>query len=175
MRQLDPAIAASRPLAFFGWRLESDLGQKTQTAGTQILNAWGFKLSPGQHCSSLQEVQEFFDATQKKRDKLDFWIDGIVVRVDDNRAFEDFGVVGKTPRGLVAYKFPPEEVITRVESVDWFVGRTGALTPVANVTAVFVAGTTVTHATFHNADGSSASRLQGRRYRRAHQSRRHYS
>ncbi|MBP9827784.1 NAD-dependent DNA ligase LigA [Patescibacteria group bacterium] len=152
IRQLDPAIAASRPLAFFGWRLESDLDQKTQTAGTQILKAWGFKLSPGQHCSSLQEVQEFFDATQKKRDKLDFWIDGIVVRVDDNRAFEDFGVVGKTPRGLVAYKFPPEEVTTRVESVDWFVGRTGALTPVANVTAVFVAGTTVTHATLHNAD-----------------------
>ena len=79
-------------------------------------------------------------------------IDGLVARVDNIKLYKDLGVVGKTPRGLVAWKFPPEEATTKVEDVQWFVGRTGKLTPVAIVTAVFVAGTTVTHATLHNAD-----------------------
>lgn len=152
IRQLDPAIAASRPLDYMAWRLETELGEMTQTLGVEILKLFGFKTSIGQQCENLKAVKAFFEAMGKKRDKLDFWIDGVVVRVNDNVAYKQLGVVGKTPRGLVAWKFPAEEATTVVESVDWFVGRTGALTPVATVAPTFVAGTTVTHASLHNAD-----------------------
>lgn len=152
IRQLDPALAAARPLSFFAWRVEGIEAVRTHEAGVALLNLFGFKTSLGRLTPATADIQAFFTEIGKKREKLDFWIDGVVVRVNDVRAFTDLGVVGKTPRGLVAWKFPPEEVTTVVESVDWFVGRTGALTPVANVRAVFVAGTTVTHATLHNAD-----------------------
>lgn len=152
IRQLDPSIAASRPLSFFAWRIEDGVELRRQSAMIALLQLWGFKTAPGIFTPTLKEVAEFFEKMGKGRAKLDFWIDGVVIRVDDTRLFADLGVVGKTPRGLVAWKFPPEEATTRIESVDWFVGRTGALTPVATVTATFVAGTTVTHATLHNAD-----------------------
>lgn len=152
IRQLDPAIAASRPLDYLAWRLETDLGEPTQTAGVEILKLFGFKTSVGQYCETLTDVKKFFESIGKKREKLDFWIDGVVVRVNNNSAYRQLGVVGKTPRGLVAWKFPAEEATTKVESIEWFVGRTGALTPVANVSPTFVAGTTVVHASLHNAD-----------------------
>ena len=152
IRQLDPAIAASRPLDYLGWRLETDMGEPTQTAGVEILKLFGFKTSIGEHCDTLSDVKKFFEAIGKKREKLDFWIDGVVVRVNDNVSYRQLGVVGKTPRGLVAWKFAAEEATTIVESIDWFVGRTGALTPVASVSPTFVAGTTVVHASLHNAD-----------------------
>ncbi len=152
IRQLDPSIAASRPLQFFAWRVQDDLGEKTQAAGIEILKAYGFRPSVGRYCAHLDEVKKFFDEYAKKREKLDYWIDGVVVRVNDNAAFRELGVIGKTPRGLVAFKFPPEETTTRVEKVEWFVGRTGALTPVAVVAPTFIAGTTVIHASLHNAD-----------------------
>lgn len=152
IRQLDPKIAAARPLSFFAWHLQDGLDLPTQSSGVELLKLFGFKTSPGAFCASQEDVVEFFAGMQKKREHLDFWIDGVVVRVNDERLFADLGVVGKTPRGLVAWKFPPEETTTRVLSVDWFVGRTGALTPVANVTPTAIAGTTVAHATLHNAD-----------------------
>lgn len=152
IRQLDPAIAASRPLDYMAWRLESDLGEGSQTVGVEILKLFGFKTSLGERCDSLIDIKKFFEAIGKKREKLDFWIDGVVVRVNENIDYRQLGVVGKTPRGLVAWKFPAEEATTKVESIDWFVGRTGALTPVATVSPTFVAGTTVTHASLHNAD-----------------------
>ncbi len=152
IRQLDPAIAASRPLAFFAWRLHDGVPISSQTDGIALMKKLGFAIPPGQECATMKDVQKFFDQMAKKRDALNFWIDGVVIRVDDSRRFAQLGVVGKTPRGLVAWKFPPEESTTVVESVDWFVGRTGALTPVATVRATFIAGTTVTHATLHNAD-----------------------
>lgn len=152
IRQLDPSIAASRPLSFFAWRIEDGVEILRQTAMVALLQLWGFKVAPGMFAPTLADVADFFERMGKGRAALDFWIDGVVIRVDDTRLFADLGVVGKTPRGIVAWKFPPEEATTRVESVDWFVGRTGALTPVATVTPTFVAGTTVTHATLHNAD-----------------------
>ncbi len=152
IRQLDPAIAASRPLDYLAWRLETDIGEPTQTAGVEILKLFGFKTSVGERCGTLSDVKQFFESIGKKRDKLDFWIDGVVVRVNDNFSYRQLGVVGKTPRGLVAWKFPAEEATTKVESIEWFVGRTGALTPVANVSPTLVAGTTVVHASLHNAD-----------------------
>jgi DNA ligase (NAD+) len=152
IRQLDPSIAASRPLDFMAWRLETDVGAVTQTAGVEILKLFGFKTSIGEQCANIDDIKKFFDSIAKRREKLNFWIDGVVVRVNDNLAYRQLGVVGKTPRGLVAWKFPAEEATTTVESIEWFVGRTGALTPVANVSPTFVAGTTVVHASLHNAD-----------------------
>lgn len=151
IRQLDPSIAAARPLAFFAWRLESDTIER-QDIGMARLKELGFSTPPGMRCSSLAEIQDFFIDLGKRRSSLDFWIDGVVVRVNDTATFESLGVVGKTPRGIVAWKFPPEEATTIVQSVDWSVGRTGVLTPVATVTPTFIAGTTVTHATLHNVD-----------------------
>lgn len=152
IRQLDPAVAASRPLSFFAWRIEDGAEVARQTAMIDLLHMWGCKTAPGVHAEKIHDVEDFFVKMGKEREKLDFWIDGVVIRVDDTRLFADLGVVGKTPRGIVAWKFPPEEATTRVESIDWFVGRTGTLTPVATVAPTFVAGTTVTHATLHNAD-----------------------
>ena len=152
IRQLDPAIAASRPLAFFAWRLQEGIDVLNQADGIDALLKLGFVTPPGKHCKTLDEIRAFFDQIAHDREKLDFWIDGVVVRVNDNRTFGRLGVVGKTPRGIAAWKFPSEESTTKVLSVDWFVGRTGALTPVATVEATFIAGTTVTHATLHNAD-----------------------
>ncbi len=152
IRQLDPAIAAARPLSFFAWRIEDGISLPTHAAGVELVSLLGFKVSPGFFAQTLEEVKRFYEDMGVKRGQLNFWIDGVVVRVNETRLFESFGVVGKTPRGLIAWKFPPEEATTRIVSVDWFVGRTGALTPVANVEPTFVAGTTVTHATLHNAD-----------------------
>jgi DNA ligase (NAD+) len=151
IRQLDPRIAAARPLQFFAWSIFDD-SIRTQKESVEQLESLGFKTSPHEFTKSIADIEKYYKAMQKGRAKLDFWIDGVVVRVNDLDIFDELGVVGKTPRGIVAYKFPPEESTTIVESVDWFVGRTGALTPVANVTATFIAGTTVTHATLHNAD-----------------------
>lgn len=152
IRQLDPKTAASRPLRFFAWGVMTDHGQRTHIEALELARALGFATSPFAHANDFSDVQEFFVAMGKDREKLPYWIDGVVVRVNDRAVFEQLGVVGKTPRGLVAWKFPPEEATTRVERVDWFVGRTGALTPVATVNPTCIAGTTVTHATLHNAD-----------------------
>jgi DNA ligase (NAD+) len=100
----------------------------------------------------LDEVERFHADVYKKRDKLDYWTDGIVVNVNDDRLFERLGVVGKTPRGMIAWKFPAEQATTVVTDIEVNVGRTGALTPVAVMTPVLVQGTTVTHASLHNED-----------------------
>lgn len=152
IRQLDPSITATRPLEFFAWRMVSDVGQETHAVGVEVVKALGFRPSLGRLAKKRAEVKDFFNEIGKQREKLDFWIDGVVVRVNDDVIFDRLGVVGKTPRGIVAWKFPAEESTTVVESVDWYVGRTGALTPVATVTPTFIAGTTVMHATLHNAD-----------------------
>ena len=151
IRQLDPSVTALRPLAFFAWAFVDD-DVRTHAQGIDLLHTLGFRTGDGTLCAAQSDVKEFFDEMLRKRDALDFWIDGIVVRINDTATFAELGVVGKTPRGLIAWKFPAEEATTRVESVEWFVGRTGALTPVATVIPTFIAGTTVTHATLHNAD-----------------------
>lgn len=152
IRQLDPAVAASRPLDFMAWRLETDVGERRHEAGLAILALWGFKVNFGKHFDRLENVRAYFDDLRKTRAKLPQWIDGVVVRVNERERFDRLGVVGKTPRGLVAWKFPPEEVTTVVEEIRWFVGRTGALTPVAIMKPSWVGGTTVKHASLHNFD-----------------------
>lgn len=153
IRQLDPAVAAERPLRFMAWDLVTDLGHATESEEAELLKEMGFKFAAHSTlCESFEAVQKHWFALQKKRDGLGFWIDGMVVRVDDNAVFASLGVVGKTPRGLVAWKFPAEEATTVVKDIAWYVGRTGALTPVAVLDPTWVGGTTVKHASLHNLD-----------------------
>lgn len=153
IRQLDSKITASRKLDFFGYALMADLGQKTHEAAHEILKLIGVKVNPeNRYAKNLEEVEEFHKYLEKVRSRLNYWIDGEVVVLNDNGAFDKLGVVGKTPRGMIAYKFPPEQATTVVREVVWQVGRTGAITPVAVMDPVFIAGTTVTHSTLHNLD-----------------------
>lgn len=153
IRQLDPKIAASRRLSFFGYQLATDLGEKTHEEAHAMIKELGVPINPlSRSCRSLSEVQKYFEEIGAKRESLNYWIDGVVVVVMNNDQFERLGVVGKTPRGHVAYKFPAQQVTTTVQEVTWGVGRMGTVTPVAVVEPVFVAGTTVTHATLHNLD-----------------------
>ncbi len=153
IRQLDPKVAASRPLDFFAWDLLGDFGQRTHDHEMEMLSMLGFKTTPeSQLVKNVGEAADYWRALQKKRERLPFWIDGAVFRVNINCVQEELGVVGKTPRGLVAWKLPAEETTTVVKDVEWNVGRTGVLTPVAIVEPTFVAGTTVQHASLHNLD-----------------------
>jgi DNA ligase (NAD+) len=155
VRQLDPSISASRRLSFVAWDLKVGLGAEgmTQTQKAQILGELGFAVaSPRATCRTSEEVQAYWLDVQKHRADLGFWVDGIVVRLDDTELFKQLGVVGKTPRGLVAWKFPAEEATTVVQDIEWFVGRTGALTPVAVFAPTWLGGTTVRHASLHNMD-----------------------
>ncbi|HBL39676.1 TPA: NAD-dependent DNA ligase LigA [Candidatus Uhrbacteria bacterium] len=153
IRQLDPKVTASRPLDFFAWDMLGDFGQRTHDHEMEMLALLGFKTTPeSKLVENIGEAKAYWDGLQKKRERLAFWIDGAVFRVNNNRVQEELGVVGKTPRGLVAWKLPAEETTTVVRDVEWNVGRTGALTPVAIVEPTFVAGTTVQHASLHNLD-----------------------
>jgi DNA ligase (NAD+) len=153
IRQLDPKITASRHLDSFAYGLISDFGQKTHEEKHKILKTFGFKINPhNQFCKNLEEVEEFRKFWEKAREKLEYEIDGIVVLINDNAVFKKLGVIGKAPRGAIAYKFSPKEAETIVEDVIWQVGRTGVLTPVAVLRPVEIGGTTVSHATLHNFD-----------------------
>lgn len=161
IRQLDPSITASRKLSFFAWELVTDLGQETLTESYALMKRMGVPVNPkASTCATLDEVIAAYNATQKQRERLPFWIDGVVVKIDDRKLYHDLGVVGKTPRAAVAWKFSAEQATTVVEDIVVQVGRTGALTPVAHLRPVQVAGTTVARATLHNAD--EVSRLDVR-------------
>ncbi|MDD5043132.1 MAG: NAD-dependent DNA ligase LigA [Patescibacteria group bacterium] len=153
IRQLDPKITASRRLDFFGYDLLADFGQTTHEQVHEILKLLGIKTNPhNSYCRTLEEVEKYRQEIRSRRAKLPYWTDGIVINVNDTADFRKLGVVGKTPRGVVAYKFPPEQATTVIREVKFQVGRTGALTPVAVMDPVFIAGTTVTHSTLHNID-----------------------
>jgi DNA ligase (NAD+) len=154
IRQLDPKITASRKLTFYAYDIITDLGLKTHDQIHAQLKTLGFKTSDmyQKKCKNLEEVFAFYDLVQKHRDGLPFGIDGIVVSVNRVDLLRRLGVVGKAPRGMVAFKFPPEQVTTVVENIFVNVGRTGKLTPVAALRPVFVGGTTVSRATLHNED-----------------------
>ena len=153
IRQLDPKIAAARKLAFQAYDLVTHEGLKTHEQGHELAKLMGFKANPWNlRCEDAKAVFALYENVAKKRESLDYWIDGLVVGVDDNALYERLGVVGKAPRGMIAFKFPAESVTTLIREVRWQVGRTGAITPVAVMDPVFVAGTTVRHATLHNMD-----------------------
>jgi len=152
IRQLDPKLAASRPLKFLAYDLIANLGQKKHSEEHQILPALGFKTDPGKVCQNTDEVFEFWRESAKKRETFPFLVDGVVVNVNDNFLFQKLGVVGKSPRGIRALKFSPKQATTRVISVKVQVGRTGAVTPIACLEPVQVGGVTISRATLHNED-----------------------
>jgi DNA ligase (NAD+) len=153
IRQLDPAIAAERHLSFLGWQLLGDLGTTTHEQAHEMMALLGIPTNPlNRLCRVLDAVEAMMDEIGKKRDALPYQIDGIVVNMDDDALFASLGVVGKTPRAAVAWKFAAEQGTTIVRDVVVSVGRTGTLTPVAVMDPVQLAGTTVTHATLHNED-----------------------
>jgi DNA ligase (NAD+) len=151
IRQLDPKITAARGLDCFVYDIVEDEEIRFHHEEHDRAQALGLKTNPHTAvANTLDEVRAFQERWLRKRESLPYWIDGIVVAVDDNATFRRLGVAGKAPRGAVAFKFPAEEVTTVVEDIIVQVGRTGALTPVAVLTPVHVAGTTVSRATLHN-------------------------
>lgn len=153
IRQLDPSITALRHLDSFAYSLVTNLGQRSHEDEHKILKALGFKInSHNKFCKNIREVQQFRDYWEKHRQDLNYEIDGTVIIVNDNSLFGRLGVVGKAPRGAIAYKFSPQEATTVVEDIIVGVGRTGTLTPVAVLRPVQVGGVIISRATLHNED-----------------------
>ncbi|KKR77559.1 MAG: ligase protein [Parcubacteria group bacterium GW2011_GWA2_40_8] len=153
IRQLDPKITSSRRLDSFAYDLVTDMGQVTHEEIHKILKILGFKTnSHNKFCADVNEVMAFHKKWGVDRDKLAYEIDGVVVIVNDIDKFKSLSVVGKAPRGAVAFKFALKEAETIVEDIKIQVGRTGALTPVAALKSVQIGGVTVQHASLHNAD-----------------------
>lgn len=152
VRQLDSKIAASRKLDFFAYTL---LGTniKSQSESLKFLSEHGFQVNKEyRHCKTVNEVLEYVNEITFKRETLPYEIDGIVIKVDEFDLHEKIGYTAKFPKWATAYKFPPKEVKTKLESIVFQVGRTGAITPVANLKPVFVAGSTISRATLNNED-----------------------
>lgn len=156
IRQLDPKIAAQRHLDCFIYDVAatSELFPKTQGDELEYLRELGFKVNPEhRRAETIDEVIAYWDAWKKKgKAILAYWIDGIVVKVDERRYEEALGYTGKAPRFAIAFKFPAEQVTTVVEAIAFQIGRTGVVTPVAHLRPVSVAGSTVSRATLHNED-----------------------
>lgn len=153
VRQLDPKITAQRKLDFFAYDIVGDEHFTVHQEEHEHLKKLGFKTNPhNQYCKTLQDVFSFYEQCGKLRDKLDYEIDGVVIVIDNNEIFRKLGVVGKAPRGAVAFKFPQSQATTRVQDIKVQVGRTGAMTPVAILEPVQISGITITRATLHNED-----------------------
>lgn len=152
IRQLDPKLAASRPLKFLAYDIVTNLGQAKHSQEHRILTSLGFKTDSGKICQNLDEIVEYWREVAKKRETLPFLIDGVVVNINDNFLFEKLGVVGKSPRAARAFKFSPKQATTIIEDIKLQVGRTGAVTPVARLKPVEVGGVRITRATLHNED-----------------------
>jgi DNA ligase (NAD+) len=153
VRQLNPKITSERKLDSYAYDLITDFGQKTHEDKHKILKNFGFKTNENnKYCKNLEEVFYFHNYWEKNRVALGYEIDGIVVLVNDNEIFEKLGVVGKAPRGGIAFKFPLVQAITEVYDIKVQVGRTGAITPVAVLKPVNISGATITRATLHNED-----------------------
>jgi DNA ligase (NAD+) len=155
MRQLDPRIVAERKLDMYLYYLQMDgavpLPEHAKTL--EALAQMGFKVNPyWRLCRSFDDLLNFIQEWQSKRDSLDYEIDGIVLKVNNSRLWEELGTTAKSPRWAVAYKYPARQATTQVKDIRPQVGRTGTLTPVADLEPVDVGGVTVSHATLHNMD-----------------------
>ena len=155
IRQLDSGIAASRGLDAFWYYFvnASDFGIRYHSEALKMADSLGFKTNPERRlCNGIEEVLKYVEEYTEKRSSLAYDIDGIVIKVDDMSLYDKLGYTAKTPRWAIAYKFPPEEVITKLEDIIFTVGRTGKITPNAVLTPVRVAGSVVQRATLHNED-----------------------
>ncbi|ENM3765968.1 NAD-dependent DNA ligase LigA [Vibrio cholerae] len=156
LRQLDSKITAQRPLAFYAYSVGVIEGGELATSHYQRflqLKGWGLPICPETKLvTSLTEVKAFYQDILQRRQSLAYEIDGVVIKVDDIQLQERLGFVARAPRWAIAYKFPAQEELTLLNYVEFQVGRTGAITPVAKLEPVFVGGVTVSNATLHNAD-----------------------
>ncbi|EJC7122793.1 NAD-dependent DNA ligase LigA [Vibrio parahaemolyticus] len=156
LRQLDSRITASRPLSFYAYSVgvvqRADLAASHYERFLQI-KSWGLPMCPEtKRVDSLADVKTYYQDILQRRDALPYEIDGVVIKIDDIAVQERLGFVARAPRWAIAYKFPAQEEITTLNEVEFQVGRTGAITPVAKLEPVFVGGVTVSNATLHNAD-----------------------
>ena len=153
LRQLDTAVVAKRNLATFLYQEASPSTRDSQEKVLKHLEKLGFVVNPKRILAeSIDEIWNFIQEVEKERDNLPYDIDGVVIKVNDLAGQEELGFTVKAPKWAVAYKFPAEEKEAQLLSVDWTVGRTGVVTPTANLTPVQLAGTTVSRATLHNVD-----------------------
>ena len=153
LRQLDTAVVAKRNLATFLYQEASPSTRDSQEQVLKHLEQLGFVVNPRRVLAhSMNEVWQFIQEVGQERDQLSYDIDGVVIKVNDLAGQEQLGFTVKAPKWAVAYKFPAEEKEAKLLSVDWTVGRTGVVTPTANLTPVQLAGTTVSRATLHNVD-----------------------
>lgn len=155
VRQLDSKIAAKRGLDMFIYSvIDPEFhGIVKHSEALKFATSLGFKTNPfSRLCNNIEEVISYIEEYTPKRDKLKYDIDGIVIKVDEIDYYDQIGYTAKSPKWAIAYKFPAEEVITRINSITFQVGRTGQITPVANLDPVIVQGSTVSRATLHNED-----------------------
>ncbi len=155
LRTLEPSIVASRRLEFYAYFLlvEGEYWPQGQRVTLDTLAALGFRVNPHRRLlSSVEEMTRFIDESEAARATLGYEIDGVVLKVDSHAAQQRLGYTGRAPRWAIAYKFTARSGITQVNAITVQVGRTGKLTPVAELTPVFIGGTTVSRATLHNAD-----------------------
>ncbi|ATF65175.1 NAD-dependent DNA ligase LigA [Streptococcus gordonii] len=153
LRQLDTSVVAKRNLATFLYQKASPTSEATQEDVLEKLSQLGFSVNEKRIlASTIDQVWDFIEKVGQERDKLPYEIDGIVIKVNHLAAQEELGFTVKAPKWAIAYKFPAEEKEAQLLSVDWTVGRTGVVTPTANLTPVQLAGTTVSRATLHNVD-----------------------
>ena len=155
LRTLEPSIVANRRLEFFAYFLlvEGEYWPQGQRATLDALAALGFRVNPHREfVASVEQMTRFIDEAEAARATLGYEIDGVVLKVDAHAAQQRLGYTGRAPRWAIAYKFTARSGITQVNAITVQVGRTGKLTPVAELTPVFIGGTTVSRATLHNAD-----------------------
>ena len=155
IRQLDSSIAASRGLEAFWYYVVNakDFNIRYHSEALAFADKLGFRTNPERRlCDGIEEVIKYIEEYTEKRDSLPYDIDGIVIKVDDMNLYDKLGYTAKTPRWAIAYKFPPEEVVTRLIDIIYTVGRTGKITPNAVLEPVRVAGSVVQRATLHNED-----------------------
>ena len=156
LRQLDPKVTAQRPLAFFCYGAGLVEGAELPDRHIDVLERlkqWGQRIYPEiRRVKGLEGCHEYYQEMERRRDRMDFDIDGVVFKVDRRDLQEQLGFVSRAPRWAIARKFPAQEANTTLREVEWQVGRTGVLTPVARLEPVFVGGVTVTNATLHNPD-----------------------
>lgn len=156
LRQLDSRVTASRPLSFYAYSVGVVQGAELASSHYERflqIKSWGLPMCPEtKRVDSLADVKAYYQDILQRRDALPYEIDGVVIKIDDIAIQERLGFVARAPRWAIAYKFPAQEEITTLNDVEFQVGRTGAITPVAKLEPIFVGGVTVSNATLHNAD-----------------------
>lgn len=156
LRQLDPAVAASRPLSMFVYGTGAVEGGQlpgSHSETMKLLAEWGFRVCPeAEVVTGIDGCWQYYERLARQRNELPYEIDGVVYKIDSYVQQRELGFVARAPRWAIAQKFPAQEELTTVKAIDWQVGRTGAVTPVARLEPVAVGGVTVSNATLHNID-----------------------